>query len=87
LCFIKGKLMLNARDRRNQSLGEVANPSSAVSQNSPRGYVSGETDAFARFLRKCHERRTNSRDDNFLPAGSHKKKAGQKASPGKGNHE
>jgi hypothetical protein len=39
---------------------------SSTSSSIPLGYVSGETDAFIGFLHDCHERRTNSKDENFL---------------------
>ena len=39
---------------------------SSTSSSIPLGYVSGETDAFVGFLRRCHERRTNSKNENFL---------------------
>jgi hypothetical protein len=39
---------------------------SSTSSSIPLGYVSGETEALIGFLHKCHERRTNSKDENFL---------------------
>jgi hypothetical protein len=39
---------------------------SSTSSSIPLGYVSGETDAFVGFLRRCHEHRTNSKDENYL---------------------
>jgi hypothetical protein len=39
---------------------------SSTSSSIPLGYVSGETDAFIGFLRKCHEHRANSKNENFL---------------------
>jgi hypothetical protein len=39
---------------------------SSTSSSIPLGYVSGEIEAFIAFLRICHERRTNSKDENFL---------------------
>ena len=39
---------------------------SSTSSSIPLGYVSGEIDAFIDFLRKCHERQTNSKAENFL---------------------
>ena len=38
----------------------------STSSSIPLGYVSGETDAFVGFLRRCHERQTNSKAENFL---------------------
>ena len=38
----------------------------STSSSIPLGYVSGEIDAFIGFLHKCHERRTNSKTENFL---------------------
>ena len=39
---------------------------SSTSSSIPLGYVSGEIEAFIGFLHKCHERQTNSKDENFL---------------------
>jgi hypothetical protein len=39
---------------------------SSTSSSIPLGYVSGEIEAFIGFLHKCHEHRTNSKDENFL---------------------
>jgi hypothetical protein len=38
----------------------------STSSSIPACYASGETEAFIGFLRDCHERRTNSKDENFL---------------------
>jgi hypothetical protein len=38
----------------------------STSSSIPLGYVSGEIEAFIDFLRKCHERQANSKDENFL---------------------
>jgi hypothetical protein len=39
---------------------------SSTSSSIPLGYVSGEIETFIGFLRKCHERRTNSKNENYL---------------------
>jgi hypothetical protein len=39
---------------------------SSTSASIPSAYVSCETDAFVGFLRRCHERRTNSKNENYL---------------------
>jgi hypothetical protein len=39
---------------------------SSTSSSIPLGYVSGEIEAFIGFLRQCHERRTNSKAENYL---------------------
>jgi hypothetical protein len=39
---------------------------SSTSSSIRLGYVSGEIEAFIRFLHKCHDRQTNSKAENFL---------------------
>ena len=39
---------------------------SSISSSIPFAYVSGEPEAFVGFLRRCHERRVNSKEDNYL---------------------
>ena len=38
----------------------------SISTSIPFAYVSCKTDAFVGLLRKCHERQTNSKEDNYL---------------------